>query len=136
MALFEAKEAVRLDTECPASHVTLGTLYAQRVYTDETCYDDEQAELGIKEFKEAIRLNPDEAYLHSRQAIFTWTIGLHELAVFEMREAVRLSDNADTRAGLGHALSRKGEFDAAIEEYKKALLQSPKAVDMHLYLAW
>jgi tetratricopeptide (TPR) repeat protein len=92
--------------------------------------------LGIKEFKEAIRLNPDTHYLHSMLGYLYRSKGLHDLSIFELKEALRLSRSAGNHKQLGIAFERKGEFDEAINEYYEALVVDPKLQSIHLNLAW
>lgn len=136
LALFEAKEAVRLDSECYLSHGLLGGLYSKKAYSEENCYDDEMISLGIKEFKEAIRLNPDTYYPHSMLGYLYRSKGLYDLSIFELKEALRLSRSARNHERLGIAFERKGEFDEAIKEYYEALVVDPKFRAIHLHLAW
>lgn len=136
LALFEAKEAVRLDPDCYLSHELLGGLCMKKVYTEEDCYNDEMIELGIKEFKEAIRLDPEAYYPHSMLGYLYRSKGLHDLSIFELKQALRLSRSAGGHEQLGITFERKGEFDEAIKEYFEALVADPKFRAIYLDLAW
>lgn len=136
LAFFEAKEAVRLDPDCPRSRNLLGTLYTDRGYSDGACFDDEMNRLAIAEFKEAVRLDPDNNYPHSLLATLYSRKGLYELAVFEQKEAVRLSPTSENRRLLGRAFAQSGDLDAAIGELQGVLRQDPKLARIDLNLAY
>ncbi len=136
LALFEAKEATRLDPEYSFNHRMLGVLYMVNSYSDETCYDDEMTELGMNEFKQAVRLSPEDSYSHNGLGSLYGAKGSYDLALFEMKEAVRLFNSPNNRKWLGRALYQKGDYEVAILEYNAALAMDLRLAELHVSLAW
>ncbi len=136
LALFEAKEAGRLNSECYFHRDLLGRIYTKRAHSEENCYDEEMIHLGIKEFKEAIRLRPDKHYPHSMLGYLYRSKGLYDLSIFELKEALRLGKSAEDHERLGIAFERNGEYDEAIREFYEALVVDSKYRTIHLNLAW
>lgn len=134
LALFEGREAVRLGSDCPVSHMTLAEAYASLEYSDETCYDDEQAEQGVREAQEAVRLAPENARARELLSHFYAVQGLHELSLFEAREMVLLDNKPATHYQLAWALLRNGQFGEAASEFKTAS-GMPKGPDCRMEMA-
>jgi tetratricopeptide (TPR) repeat protein len=91
-----------------------------------------QKDQAIAAYKEAVRLQPDDAESH--QMLGDIQLGEPGIAIQEYRQAVQLKPtNAKYRQGLGLALSIKGDFDAAVAEFQEAARLDPKDGESHAY---
>src|SRR5437762_3278054 len=83
---------------------------------------------AIREFREAIRLNPEyaEAHYDLGAALFELDNGVDE-ALVEFREALRINPgDAETHNTFGLALLEAGNVDEALHEYREALRLNPQ----------
>jgi len=81
---------------------------------------------AIAQYKEALRLRPDNAAARNSLGSALDAKGQHDAAIAEFKEAIRLKpDNAAAHYNLGFALNADGQRDAAIAEYKEALRPEP-----------
>jgi tetratricopeptide (TPR) repeat protein len=98
---------------------------------------DDLGELGnftaaAAEYKEAIRLNPDDAGGHYNLGVALLEQGQNAAAAVEFKEAVRLNpDDAETHSNLGVALAEQGQNAAAVAEYKDAVRLNPDDANAH-----
>jgi Flp pilus assembly protein TadD len=77
---------------------------------------------AIAEFREAIRLNKNNAEAHSNLGAALRSKGHLDEAIAEHREAIRLHKNyAAAHSNLGAALESKGQTDEAISEFREAI---------------
>jgi Flp pilus assembly protein TadD len=84
------------------------------------------------EFREAIRLQPDDAIHHSNLGNALSGQGKVSEAIAEYREAIRLRpDHADAHNNLGNALSGQGKVSEAIAEYREAIRLQPDHAMAH-----
>jgi len=83
-------------------------------------------EEGIRNYREGIRLNPENASAHYNLANALSQKGLFDEAIKEYREAIRLDpDLTAARINLGIAFTGKGLLDDAIKAYKDAIQSDP-----------
>ena len=84
--------------------------------------------LAINYYIEAIKLNPEVSSAYYRLASLlheSGQIGI-DSALEQCRHAVEIDpDNANARMYLGYFLSQNGEYDAAKEQFKKAMKLKP-----------
>lgn len=90
------------------------------------------AENAIFECREAIRLRPYDANVHSDLGLALGDEGDWNGDVAEQQEAIRLDPNyARARLLLSLALSQKGDWDGAIAQEREASQLSPKDATIH-----
>jgi len=90
---------------------------------------------AIREYREALRIKPDDAEAHYNLGIALADKGFPDEAIREYREALRIKpDNADAHTNLGAALADKGFPDEAIREYREALRIKPDYAEVHYNL--
>lgn len=88
---------------------------------------------AIREYREILRLSPDDAAAHLNLGIALKMNGQLNDAIQELREALRLGfEDAETHYTLANAFVQKGSFDEAIQEYEEALSLTPGLADTHL----
>ncbi|MDP6584296.1 MAG: tetratricopeptide repeat protein, partial [Anaerolineales bacterium] len=89
-------------------------------------------EEAIESYKQAIKLNPDDAYAHTRLGVAYRKSGMYEDAIESYKQAIRINpDDADAHIGLGIAYGRLGKHKEAIESYKQAIRIDPDFVLAH-----
>lgn len=87
---------------------------------------------AIKEYREALRLNPNYAEGHDALGAALVYKGDWDGAITEEHEALRLKpDYAEAHQALGVALSWKGDRDGAIREQREALRLKPDYAEAH-----
>lgn len=91
---------------------------------------------AIKEFKIALKYNPESAELHNNLAVSLSAIGSVRRAIKEFEEAITLNPNdALPHHNIGVELHKKGSYKKAIERYKMAIELNPKYGIAHNNLA-
>jgi tetratricopeptide (TPR) repeat protein len=97
--------------------------------------DQGKLDEAVAEYREAIRLKPDDADAHSNLGWALQKQGKLAEAVAEYREAIRLTpDDAGAHIRLGVALQAKGLLDQAITEFNEALRLKPDDAGAHIRL--
>jgi tetratricopeptide (TPR) repeat protein len=102
---------------------------------------------AIAEYREALRINPNNYEVHDLLGSALDDDGDHAGAIAEYREALRLKpDYLKAHNNLGHALCEKGDYDGAAAEFQEMLRLDPDSahgggfgnIDAHLGLgaAW
>ncbi len=82
---------------------------------------------AIAEFREAIRLQPENGAAHHNLAGALHGEGRLDEAIAEFREAIRLQpDRATARHDLATALRQEGRLDEAIAEYREVIRLQPE----------
>jgi len=91
-----------------------------------TCSLNDDFEQGIKEFSEAIKLNPTKfEYFQSRGMIYA-KVGQHRLAIEDTTEAIRLNQNDSTSYRIrGMAYFCIDQIDQAIKDLDEAIKINP-----------
>jgi len=119
-----AQRALVLDVELSEAHVAIGAVYG---------YDYDYLR-AAKEFREAIRLEPGNAYAWDMLA---WALAYQQppqgqAAEAAGRESVRLQPNlAGAHFHLGRALRVQGRYEEAIAAYNHALELDPSLLAVH-----
>ena len=86
------------------------------------------------EFRKAIQINPKLAEAHRLlgDMLVSSPRRPYDLAIQSYAAALEIwPDYVEARVGLGDARQAKGEFDEAIEEYKKAIALEPENARVH-----
>jgi tetratricopeptide (TPR) repeat protein len=94
-------------------------------------------EEAILQFREVIRLYPNNDVAHANLAFALAQKGDVDGEIAEYREALRLNPNlALAHNGLGSALGNKGDTDGQIAEYREALRLHPNSGYTHYNLGY
>ncbi len=97
---------------CWMAHINLGTTLDRKGQTDE----------AIRQYREAIRLRPDDAEAYYNLGIVLAEKGQTEGAIRQYQKAIRLRpDDAGAHYNLGIVLAGKGQTDGAIRQYQEAI---------------
>jgi tetratricopeptide (TPR) repeat protein len=112
--LFERAVAVTRDNA--VAHINLGAAYELA---------GRKAE-ALREYKEALRVNPGMGQAHNNLASLLEESGQYEEALFHYREALRLKPGAwQANANLAACLARLGRLEEAAAPYLSALRLAP-----------
>ena len=85
-----------------------------------------RVDAAIREYREALRLNPDDADTHYDLANALCRKGLWDEAISQYREDLKLNpDDAAGHNNLGVALFQKGRLPDAVSEFQAALRLKP-----------
>jgi len=126
-AKFAAAKALELDPELAEAHTAMGWV---KTFYD---WDWEGAE---KEFKLAIKLNPNYSIAHHYYALFMLTLSRFEEAFSEMQLAIELDPLAPIiGTSMGAAYYFYRDHDKAIIEYERTLNFEPNFAIGHAFLA-
>jgi len=101
----------------------LDTRYIERGLS---CYQKGDYNEAIKQFQEALKLNPGKAEIHYNLGLTYQAKGLLNEAVEEYRKALEVNpEDAETHNNLGIVYYNQGSYRKAIEEFKLALSINP-----------
>jgi tetratricopeptide (TPR) repeat protein len=90
---------------------------------------------AIRQYQEALRLNPDDAEVHNSLGAAFDDQGQTDEAIRQYQEALRLKpDHADAHNNLGIALGRQGQTSEAIRRFQETLRLKPDHADAHYNL--
>ena len=100
------------------------------------------AHVGLREsdsaidcYKQALRINPDDAKTHYNLAIALHDKGDVDAAINSFNQALAMTpDYAMAYNGLGNALKDAGELEQAIDSYRQALAIVPEQAQVHCNL--
>ena len=107
------------------TYITLG--YA---YLNQGKYQE-----AIVSFKEAIRINPDDAYAYHFLGQAYSDQGQYQEAIVFYKEAIRINPGfAGAYNNLGVAYFEQGHYQKAYDSYKKALQHDPEMNEAHFNL--
>lgn len=120
------KERVRVigmrDNEKAKEHFEMVNIFTQKGMLEE----------AIKEFKEALKKDPNNADLHTHLGSALAGKGMFDEAINELKEALRIDpNNYHAHASLGAAFSQEGMLDEAIKEFKEVAKINPNSADAH-----
>jgi tetratricopeptide (TPR) repeat protein len=111
--------------------VTTGN-YLIRDHLGQVLAERGDLDAAIKEYREAIRINPNAMHSHYNLGIALFTKGNLDAAIREFQEALRLNPaSRDAHVNLGAALVSKGNLDGAIQEFQEAIRINPNFADAH-----
>ncbi|MGO9268917.1 MAG: tetratricopeptide repeat protein [Terriglobia bacterium] len=103
-----------------------------RVNAGNALYEKGDLDGAAAEYREALRLNPNDDTAHNNLGVALHDKGDLGGAIAEYRMAIRLEpDDADSHYNLGFALDEKGDLDGAVAEYREALRLDPTGVTAH-----
>ena len=103
-------------------HNNLGTVFEARGRREE----------AVREFREAIRVDPGYAIAHCNLGVILADTGLLEKAIGELREAVRLEPSLSVaHRELGVSYGRMGQLEDAVRELREAIRLAPSASAAH-----
>jgi TolB-like protein/class 3 adenylate cyclase/Flp pilus assembly protein TadD len=112
-AKLYARKALELDDSLGEAHTELAFVYLQNDW------DWIESE---KEFKRALALNPNNARTHNLYAWLLTDIGRHDEAIMHGKKAHQLDPlTVDIWVELGRRYYWSGDYDRAIDEYKKII---------------
>ncbi len=124
---FQDDEALWQDTlaknpACSMAHNNLGGVLGGKG----------QIDAAIRQFQEAVRLEPDNAEACNSLGIALGQKGQTDAAIRQFEAAVRLRPGfADAHDNLGVALAAKGQTDEAIGQYLESLRLEPNNAEAH-----
>jgi len=120
-------KALKIDSTCARAYNLLGIINSLYYW------NWKEAE---QNFKLALQLDPNSSLSHSSYSVFFLAImGRNEEAISEAKQAQKLdpfSPYFNTRMGL--TFTATGQYDLAIEEYRKTLANNPNNFPSHVYL--
>ncbi len=129
LALFEAREAIRMAPDDPFSHYLLGEVLGSEIHKPEYRNDrkilEEMSDEGIKALRQAVKIKPENPFVHRELSHLYMHKGLLDLSLFEARTAVQLDDTPYRRRWLAWVLLLGDAHDEATQEYEHALAQRP-----------
>jgi len=89
-------------------------------------------EHAIKEYKEALNLNPDIALIHNNLGQIYFNKGMLDEALHEFRISIALDRNlVEAYNNIGSVYGRKGRYRMAIEYFKKVIKINPNNVELY-----
>jgi tetratricopeptide (TPR) repeat protein len=92
---------------------------------------------AIESFKQAIRINPDDALAHYNLGGDYYDSGKHEEAIESYKQALRIDPGfAQAHYNLGFAYYTSGKYKEAMESYKQALMINPDLALAHNNLGY
>ena len=115
------------EVKIKAPDYALALLYYGVVYDELGMHKE-----AIEAFKQAIRINPDDADAHNNLGVVYHKLGMHKEAIEAYKEAIRINpDHADAHYNLGVAYFFLGMHKEAIEAFKEAIRINPDYADAH-----
>lgn len=101
------------DAQKATAHYQLGVSYL----------NDNNIQPAFVEFQKALELNPDDKNIHNAiGVIYLQKLEDYPKAIKHFKEALRIDENfSEALNNLGNTYAKMGEFDKAIDAYKKAI---------------
>jgi protein O-mannosyl-transferase len=125
--IYVDQEALWQDTlaknpACWMAHINLGNVLSDKGQFDE----------AIRQYQEAIHLQPVNADAHNNLGARLIRKGQIYGAIREFREAIRVQpDHVGAHYNLGAALQETGQLDEAIRQYQEAIRLKPNNADAY-----
>ncbi|PKP56543.1 MAG: hypothetical protein CVT88_10080, partial [Candidatus Altiarchaeales archaeon HGW-Altiarchaeales-1] len=95
-------------------------------------YNLNEFEEAEKEYRKAIRINPNYAGAHNNLGLLLQNLKRYKEAEKEYREAIRINPNlAGAHYNLGRLLQNLKRYEEAEKEYKEAIRINPNLADAH-----
>ncbi len=118
---YEAKILGQADRAIPLAPDNVWAYNAKSLYLIET----QRANEGLSAADAGLAVKPDDPPLYRARGVADYAVGRYEQAISDVQQAMRLSPR-DPRIGLwlsdlGNAELGLGHFDAAVDEYDKAI---------------
>lgn len=111
------------------------TTAQQHVSNGDSLYHASDFKAAMAEYREAVRIEPDNFLAHANLGLTLRETGDTEGAITEYREAIRLNPGfPEAHNFLGAALLSRGELDDALSEYRVALRANPGYAEAHFNL--
>jgi len=108
------------------SHNMLGNVYQEQ----------KQPELAIREFKQALAIDPNNTISHNSLGNTYRDLGLPREAIFEYQQAIGINpNNATARNNLGVIYAELGRVEEASGQFQAALRTNPDFGEAHSNLA-
>ncbi len=86
----------------------------------------------IESYKQAIRINPDDASAHYNLGVTYYELGMYKEMIESCKQAIKIDpDDASVHNNLGLAYGKSGKYEEAIESYKQALRIDPDDAKVH-----
>ena len=90
---------------------------------------------AIEAFKQAIRIDPDDAIAHYNLGVAYDELGFHKNAIEAYKQAIRIDpDYANAHGNLGATYGQLGFYKDAIEAFKQAIRINPDYAKAHFGL--
>jgi len=87
---------------------------------------------AIEAYKQAIKIDPDDAEAHFNLGVTYGDSGMYKEAIEAYKQAIRIDPNlAEAHLGLGLTYNNSGMYKEAIEAYKQAIRIDPDYADAH-----
>jgi tetratricopeptide (TPR) repeat protein len=87
---------------------------------------------AIEAYKQAIRINPDDAIAHYNLGVIYYELGFYKEAIEVFNQAIRIDpDFAEVYNNLGLTCIKLGDYAKAIEVFKQAIRIDPDFVEAH-----
>jgi len=118
---YEAKILGQADRAIALAPDNVWAYYVKSLYLAQT----QRANEGLSAAEAGLAINPDDPPLYRARGVAELVLGRYEQAISDVQHAMRLSPR-DPRIGLwlvtlGDAELGLGDFDSAVDEYKKAI---------------
>jgi tetratricopeptide (TPR) repeat protein len=99
--------------------------------------DAEDWDGALREYREAVQLDPNNAEGHIGVGQALGEKGDHQGALAEFREGLRLEPgSAEAHNGVGWILSSEGDIQGALKEFREAVRLKPDYAKAHFNIGW
>jgi len=128
-----AKQVISACDRAIASQ-SLSTAQLEAAFIDRgNAYDDSgNHEAALADYNEALRLNPDDAFVYLNRGVTYQNTGRSELAIADFTKSISLLPNhQSTFKDRGQAYVKLGQYQLAIADYTEALRLKPDYADAY-----